>query len=72
MKDFFRDIFALNDEIKKRDDTEVIDRVYHFFVNGKASEKKRIYDLALKAADRDQKEVIEKFELSKSKLTVSL
>lgn len=41
---------------------EVIDPVYHFFVHEKSTERKRIYDRALKAADVDQKEIIKKYE----------
>lgn len=42
---------------------EVIDPVYRFFVHGKANERKRVYDKALKAAEADQKEIIRKYKL---------
>lgn len=41
---------------------EVLDPVYHFFVNESSTARKRSYDRALKAAEVDQKEIIEKYE----------
>ena len=62
----------------KREDTKILpkvnhkedigDPVYSFFVHGKADERKRVYDSALKAAEADQKEIIRKYKLIKKDL----
>ncbi|MDO8552818.1 MAG: hypothetical protein Q7S01_04855 [bacterium] len=69
MKDFIYIIKSLfkREEIKMlpkvNHKEEVTDPVYHFFVHGKAIERKRVYDKALKAAEADQKEIIRKYKL---------
>ena len=42
---------------------EIRDPVYHFFFEVKADERKREFDRALKAADADQRRLIEKYDL---------
>lgn len=38
------------------------DPVADFFVRGSASEKKKVYDEALRKADSEQKEVVDKYK----------
>ncbi|MDO8481536.1 MAG: hypothetical protein Q7S75_00425 [bacterium] len=50
----------------------ISDPVYHFFVHGKANERKRVYAKALKAAEADQKEIIRKYKLLAEKDLISV
>ena len=65
----FRDLFARESSKPlplRNEEEKIADPVYHFFVKAKAGARKRAYSDALKAAERDQIDVLRKYETMKT------
>lgn len=47
-------------KLKFKKDTKEVDKVYEFFANAKAKDRKRAYDRALQSAQKDQLNILKK------------